>query len=342
MTSSRVLVIHPGALGDVLQAVPALRALGRTGQAVLFAGQPRLGRLLAGLGVAHECTGFDGLGLQALFAEDAPLADLARRLAGVNRAVSWFAAGNPLYARRLRQVVADALVAPPVPPEPSRLTVWEHLLASLAPWGVTPAVAGAGAGAELPRATSASGEALRAPLAAPAPWRHRARGALAALGWEPARPLLLVHPGAGGAAKRWPAGKLAEALRRLGAGEPGRSRRGGAVPVPPGAARREIVVHQGPADAEAVEALQAHLGAALPTLVEPDLDVLAGALAESRAYLGGDSGVSHLAAAVGARAVILYPPATRERWAPWSPTAVSLAWTDDGTDIEAAVGALSG
>ena len=34
-------------------------------------------------------------------------------------------------------------------------------------------------------------------------------------------------------------------------------------------------------------------------LVEPPLPVLAGVLAIARAYLGGDSGVSHLAAAVG-------------------------------------------
>jgi hypothetical protein len=45
-----VLVIHPGALGDVLQAVPALRGL-RPLAPVTFVGQPRLGRLLVELAV---------------------------------------------------------------------------------------------------------------------------------------------------------------------------------------------------------------------------------------------------------------------------------------------------
>ena len=45
------LVIHPGALGDVLQAVPALSALERGGHRLTFAGQPRLGELLQGMGL---------------------------------------------------------------------------------------------------------------------------------------------------------------------------------------------------------------------------------------------------------------------------------------------------
>ncbi len=55
-------------------------------------------------------------------------------------------------------------------------------------------------------------------------------------------------------------------------------------------------------------------------------------LAYASAYLGADSGVSHLAASVGAPAVILYPPATRDRWAPWSSTAVALTTDGQGVD----------
>ena len=46
--------------------------------------------------------------------------------------------------------------------------------------------------------------------------------------------------------------------------------------------------------------------------MSPPLPVLAGVLSMAQAYLGGDSGVSHLAAAVGAPAVILFPAATLE------------------------------
>jgi len=78
--SVETLVIHPGALGDVLQAVPALAALGRLGNRLTFAGQPRLGELLKGSGVVLAAAPFDTFGLEALFV-DAPVSDrLASRL----------------------------------------------------------------------------------------------------------------------------------------------------------------------------------------------------------------------------------------------------------------------
>ena len=67
------------------------------------------------------------------------------------------------------------------------------------------------------------------------------------------------------------------------------------------------------------------------SLVEPDLPLLAGVLAEANAYLGGDSGISHLAAAAGTPSVILYPQATQARWAPWSRRAIALPADDDPT-----------
>jgi ADP-heptose:LPS heptosyltransferase len=146
----------------------------------------------------------------------------------------------------------------------------------------------------------------------PPAWRERARAALAAAGADPGRAPMLVHPGAGGARKRWAPAGFAAALARLGA-------RAGV----------EVVVHQGPADAEAVRDLLAVLGPGLPRLVEPDLATLAAVLAAAAGYLGGDSGVSQLAAAVGAPGVIVYPADTRERWAPWSAAALAVSARDD-------------
>src|SRR4030095_7704266 len=85
MTASarrRVLVIHPGALGDVLLAVAALRALHALdgGARVSLAAQPRLAALLAGAGVADEALSFDTLGPAALFAGGPLVPALAERL----------------------------------------------------------------------------------------------------------------------------------------------------------------------------------------------------------------------------------------------------------------------
>jgi len=83
----------------------------------------------------------------------------------------------------------------------------------------------------------------------------------------------------------------------------------------------QVLLHAGPADAGAAAELVRAVESPMLPLVSPTLPVLAGVLSIAQVYLGGDSGVSHLAAAVGAPAVILFPPATRRRWAPWSPTA---------------------
>lgn len=274
---SGALIIHPGALGDVLQAVPALRALRDAvrGASLCFAGQPRLGRLLQALGVVEEARDFEGLGLEALFT-DAPIPDgLARFASRFGRVVSWFGSRDATYRARLAALAPRTIVAPPVPEDET--AVWRYLVATLG---------------------YASVEAsARAPLRVAA---GEGRGAL------------VVHPGSGADWKRWPAPRFAEVIRA--------ARRHRPLPV---------IVHQGPADRAAVEALLDGLDGAVERLVEPDLPALAAVLAGARAYLGGDSGVSHLAAAVGAPSVILFPAAHMRRWAPWSPTATAIEMTGE-------------
>jgi ADP-heptose:LPS heptosyltransferase len=155
--------------------------------------------------------------------------------------------------------------------------VWEHLLATV------------GGDASDRRGVARVSEALV----------EQGRAALRAAGADGARRTIVVHPGAGSAAKRWPAGAFAEALAPLAA-------RGDL----------DIVVHDGPADAEPAAALLARVPAAR-RLRGPALPALAGVLGACAAYVGNDSGVSHLAAAVGAPAVVLYAPANLA-WRPWA------------------------
>jgi ADP-heptose:LPS heptosyltransferase len=305
-----VLAIHPGALGDVLQAVPALRALRALdgGGRLSFAGQPRLARLLAGLGAIDAELPFDSLGLQHLFV-DGPVPEPVReRLARFGRVVSWFGAHATPYADRLRALVqAPAVIAPPVPDEGSPVRVWEHLLATVNGWGV-------------------SGAGELHPLIPAAEWQRAAAATLTELGVEPRRPLLVVHPGAGGAAKRWPVDKHARVIASVTARAP-----------------CQVLVHRGPADEAAALDLLTALGERGVTalrLVEPELGLLAGVLAAATAYLGADSGVSHLAAAVGLRSVILFAPETRRRWTPWSATARIVTVTSDLSDVEDATALL--
>jgi glycosyl transferase family 9 (putative heptosyltransferase) len=288
------LVIHPGALGDVLQAVPALEALGRLGHRMTFAGQPRLGELLQGSGLVLAATPFDTFGIEALFADVPVPGRLASRLSRFKRVVSWFGAKEDLYRERLGALVPEVIVARPVPDEDSPLTVWEHLVETLGKWVVA-----------RPDEHHALPTTER--------WRIAARTTLMSLGVDEGRPLLIANPGAGARWKQAPAARFAQALERMAAD-------GGF----------EVVVHQGPADGPAVDALLAAIGAPAHRYLEPPLTELAGALALAQAFLGSDSGVSHLAASVGTPSVILYPPETIRQWAPWAPSAVALGVGSEG------------
>lgn len=284
----------------MLQTVPALRAL-RSSGSLAFSGQPRLGKLLCGLGLVDEALPFDGLGLEALFTPGAPSPSLVARLTRFDRLVSWFGARDDTYGQQLRSLSPDCVIALPQPSEGSAQTVWRHLLATV----------------------DVNAAADVAPAHVPAAWRDEGQRALDELGAEPARPLLFVHPGAGARWKLWPvehhARVLDEVVRHTGA---------------------QALIHQGPADREIAEALVRILDMDVLHLVEPDLPQLAGILACASAYLGVDSGVSHLAAAVGARAVVLYPAVTRERWESWSPTALCVTMNTSASQADAVAAAL--
>ena len=298
--TAEALVIHPGPLGDVLLATPALRALRRrhAGERLVLAAQPAIGELMHRLGVVDAHLRFDALGLDTLFVEG-PSDVRTQVLANASRVVCWFGANDAAFAERVRTRAPGAIVAPPWIREG---LVWEHLLATI----------GASVACE-----------DREPVRPPSRLAAEGRVALAGAGWNESTPLVILHPGGGGASKRWPVEGFAEVLGRLET----------AVTV---------MVHEGPSDAGPVRALVARLDPRVRVLENPTLPVLAAALAHARAFLGNDSGVSHLSAAVGARSVVLITSGLRA-WAPWSPRAqaivVSTARADRG-DVDAVVAAI--
>jgi ADP-heptose:LPS heptosyltransferase len=77
-------------------------------------------------------------------------------------------------------------------------------------------------------------------------------------------------------------------------------------------------------------------------LLLPALSALAGVLRLASAYVGNDSGVSHLAAAVGVPAVIVFE-ATNLPWRPWAqePEVVTVALPRvEATDVAAVRAAI--
>jgi ADP-heptose:LPS heptosyltransferase len=112
------------------------------------------------------------------------------------------------------------------------------------------------------------------------------------------RRFLAVHPGSGSPTKNWPADRYADLVARVSSGCP-------------------WLLVEGPADAEAARALRGIPGAV--RLRETPSRVLGAVLSLAGAYVGNDSGVSHLAAAWGAPTVALFGPTDPRLWAPEAP-----------------------
>ena len=182
------------------------------------------------------------------------------------------------------------------------------------------------------------------PVATAALWAVRSR--LGEAGIAP--PFIVAHPGGGSnpganlASKRYPASQLAEILNHVAS-----------------ALRASVVLIGGIGDAELVDAV----GSALTVQGHSFVDELSfadiGALAaESRLYIGNDTGLTHLAAASGARTVMLMGPTDPKRYAPYTRNSLALwkavelradgaatadagwDWQRDGVSVDEAVAAI--
>ncbi|MGD9504382.1 MAG: glycosyltransferase family 9 protein, partial [Syntrophobacteraceae bacterium] len=111
---------------------------------------------------------------------------------------------------------------------------------------------------------------------------------------------LLIHVGSGGKRKIWPLSKWWGFLEQV--------RREFSVP---------LVLTLGPADERLVEfASEARARFGAHVVSNAPLTWVAALAAASAAYVGSDSGISHLAASMGARSVVIFGPTAPQVWAP--------------------------
>ncbi len=114
------------------------------------------------------------------------------------------------------------------------------------------------------------------------------------------RPLIGIHAGARPPSRRWPPARFAAVADNL--------------------ARRHdahIILIGGPGEEETVDAVAEHMGTRPLNLAgHTSLGGLAALLARLDIFIGNDSGPAHLAEAVGAPTVRLFGPADVDRWAP--------------------------
>ena len=281
-----ILVIRPGAMGDVLLTLPVFGALRDSfpGAQLTWMGNGPLLGFLPERSPVDRAIGFDEPDASVLFqAEAAPPDSVQSWLVHQDLVLNYGGEPAGTLPQNLRRLFSGPVVHVDARPAAvARMPMREYLLAPLQQLGV--------ASREQPgRITLTEGDQRQAHA-----WRqeHGVTGGLAVL-----------HPGSGSQRKNWPAeGFVAVAswLQR--------------------SAGLQVLWLSGPADAEAAGAVKKALedGPGL-WLENAGLDLLAGVLATAALYVGNDSGISHLAAALGVSSVVIFGATDPLVWAPWGP-----------------------
>lgn len=142
--------------------------------------------------------------------------------------------------------------------------------------------------------------------------RTRAADLLHNAGIRDGTSFIAVHPGSGSTvlarAKRWPAEKYAQLIRLMRHELP----------------QQQIVLLEGPDETGVADEIVAKIASASPLVDGVHILKLAGPLGDAAAvleraclYVGSDSGLAHLSAAVGTAAVTLFAPADPDRVCPF-------------------------
>lgn len=286
----KILVVRGGAIGDFLLTLPAVALLREAfPQARLeILGYEHIVSLAASGGYADRVRSIEYAAMAGFFNPKATLdPELSEYFGSFQQVVSYLYDPDGFFSGNLRRCGVKNLItaSPKIDPE------GEHASRQLARPLESLALYLDGAGGPLLRPGEA--ETVFA----------RDFFARAGAGDVEARPLVAIHPGSGGERKNWPADRWGE----LGLGLLARPE------------RPRLLLVGGEADARTVAGLRTAWGESWDdVLVAQDLPLpaLGALLARCGRFLGHDSGISHLAAAVGTPCTLLFGPTDPDLWAP--------------------------
>jgi len=298
----RFLVMRGGALGDFILGLPALRRIHEACPWALVDLIAPADFLPLAAGVVNGTMPLEKSFIASLFLEDARFPEeITQRYRDLDAVVIWFTDTQGTVRQNFRRLGAKKIVwAPSKPPHTPGLHASDHLLASLTGLGIavapsTPSLQGVEPSARpLPQLQPIIGLSPLAHETAGNKWRD--------LSLESTAPVVAMHPGSGTNWKRWGSDHFAQLSDRL---------------VSEGV---QVVLIEGPADYHAVRQVMARAEKEHPKLLSGmDVESLGAFLIRCAAYVGNDSGVSHLAAGVGAATIAIFGPTDPSVWAPRGP-----------------------
>jgi ADP-heptose:LPS heptosyltransferase len=282
-----MLVIHQGALGDFILALPVLSALRKAfpeAQTAIM-GYPRILQLVGGRFYAEEIYSIDQKGMATFFVRQGPLdRAIAQFFSAFELIVVFGKDGEGTLIGNLKRACQGPILhINPLPNWDEGVHLSDHLLKQLTRYGIPPSETNPGL--SLRESDREGGKIF---------WKERG------IAPEDRSKAIVLHPGSGSKKKVWPLPLFLNLFHHL------QSHSGGT-----------FLVILGPAEGPEVQR-------AFEELISPHLILakglsliqLASAMEGCRLFIGNDSGISHMAAALGLPTVAIFGPTDYRVWSP--------------------------
>lgn len=286
-----MLIIHQGALGDFILALPTLEILRKSYPEAksVFLGYPRILQLVEKRFYADEILSIDQRGMASFFVRGGALdLNLSHFLKTFDLIVVFGKdEGGTLIGNLERICQGRILHINPFPAWDERIHLTEHLLRELSRCGFS--ISEVAPKLHLNRPDEVWGREF---------WRKRG------VGPEERSKVIVLHPGSGSKKKAWPLNRFLDLIRYL-------QKHFGS----------RVLIVLGPAEApelqKTFEDMEWDMGASAPILARGlSLLQLASVMKGCRAFVGNDSGVSHMAAALGLPTIAIFGPTDPKVWSP--------------------------
>jgi heptosyltransferase III len=278
----KILLLHPGGLGDIILALPAIGLLREKFPAAGITIAANLDHVAPITGDwVESAIALSSLPLHNLYSDEELPAFDVRFWRSFDRIVSWTGSGDACFASKLPAIHPEVRIASwrPRPDEPRHVS--QIFIDSLGP--------------EIASGISAAHVRIHIDAA----MREAASHWFSEQNWTGNRPFIILHPGAGSISKRWPSERFAELARRL-------VLRG-----------KRVLIVDGPAESGlAGRIAEASPGNAVLAASSLSLNILAAVMSSAESFVGNDSGIAHLAAALGIPSAVIFGPTLPQHWAP--------------------------
>jgi heptosyltransferase III len=281
-----ILVLHPGGLGDIILSLPAIALIRRqfpSARLTIAGNVDHLTPIVRGY--AERVLSLSALPIHRLYTDENLRPEEMIFWRSYDRVISWTGSGSATFERRMREIQPEACIGAWKPSQDDARHVSRLFADTL--------------GLAIPL-----GKALE-PVRISVDSKMRAEGRrwLAAHSWSEKEHLIAIHPGAGSKTKRWPFSRFIELTRHLAVQE-----------------KRKVLVIEGPAE----PGLARHIvqTVSMPGVFSSEaapLDFLAAVLEACHFFVGNDSGLAHLAAALNVPCIVLFGPTAPGHWAPLGP-----------------------